>query len=184
MSYPVHTIETAPEAAKDGLRQAEQAYGFVPNLLGVMAEAPAVMKAYPALNQLFDEASFSPSERQTVLLAVSYANGCDYCMAAHTVIAGMQSVPDDVITAVREGTPIADPKLEALRRFTEEVVQSRGWPSDAATQAFFDAGYDRQQVLEVMLGVALKTLSNYVNHQAETPLDPAFSSGKWQKDAA
>ena len=184
MSYPIHTIETAPEAAKDGLRQAEQAYGFVPNLLGVMAEAPAVMKAYPTLNQLFDETSFSPTERQTVLLTVSHANGCDYCMAAHTVIAGMQSVPDDVVTALRAGAAIADPKLEALRRLTEEVVQSRGWPSEAAVQAFFDAGYDRQQVLEVMLGVALKTLSNYVNHQAETPLDPAFAAGEWRKDAA
>jgi len=184
MPYTVHTIETAPEAAKDGLRKAEQGYGFVPNLLGVMAEAPAVMKAYPTLNQLFDETSFSPSERQTVLLAVSYANGCDYCMAAHTVIAGMQSVPDDVVTALRDGTPIADPKLEALRRFTEDVVQTRGWPSDAATQAFFDAGYDRQQVLEVMLGVAIKTLSNYVNHQAETPLDSAFAASAWRKDAA
>lgn len=183
MSYTVHTTETAPEAAKETVRQAEQAYGFLPNLLGVMAEAPQLVKAYTTLNGLFEQTSFSPAERQTVLLAVSARNGCDYCVAAHSVIAGMQKVPDDVVQAIRDGQPIADAKLEALRRFTEAVVEKRGWPSDADVRAFHAAGYGEQQVLEVILGVGLKTLSNYTNHVAETPLDDAFASAAWNKAA-
>jgi alkylhydroperoxidase family enzyme len=88
-----------------------------------------------------------------------------------------------VVQAIRNGRPIADKKLEALRRFTAAVVTSRGWPSDADTGAFLNAGYGRQQVLEVVLGVGIKTLSNYTNHIADTPLDQAFATAAWSKAA-
>lgn len=152
MSYPIHTRETVPEAAQETLGNVEKAFGFVPNLIGIMAEAPAVAKAYPTLNHLFGETSFSAAERHVVLLTVSYANECSYCVAAHSTGAHKQGVSEDIVDALRDGRELADPKLEALRRFTAEVVSTRGWPSDATLQAFFDAGYGRQQVLEVMLG--------------------------------
>lgn len=142
-----------------------------------------MLKAYATLSRIFDETSFNATERQIVLLTVSLVNGCEYCIAAHSVIAAMQKVPDDVVHAIRAGQPIADKKLEALRRFTAAVVSSRGWPSDADTAAFLGAGYARQQVLEVVLGVGMKTLSNYANHIAETPLDQAFTSAAWSKAA-
>lgn len=183
MTYPVHTLETAPEAARDTLAGAKKAYGFVPNLLGVMAAAPALVKAYTTLSRIFDETSFSPAERQVVLLSVSYENGCEYCVAAHSVIAGMQKVPPDVVDAIRSGNPIANPKLEALRRFTTAVVEMRGWPSQDDANAFLNAGYTKAQVLEVILGVGMKTLSNYTNHVAETPLDDAFAKAAWSKAA-
>ncbi len=183
MTYTVHTIETAPEAAKAPLTEARQAYGFIPNLLGVMAESPALLKAYRTLSGLFEETSLSPIERQIVLLTTSYENGCEYCVAAHSVIAAMQKLPADAVQAIRDGKPIADPKLETLRRFTAAVVDSRGRPSDAEIEAFVAAGYGRQQVLEVVLGVGMKTLSNYTNHVADTPLDPAFAGSAWSKAA-
>lgn len=183
MTYPVHTLETAPEAARDTLAGAKKAYGFVPNLLGVMAAAPALVKAYTTLSRIFDETSFSPAERQVVLLTVSLENGCEYCVAAHSVIAGMQKVPGDVVEAIRNDRPIADPKLEALRRFSAAVVEMRGWPSEGDTKAFLNAGYAKAQVLEVILGVGMKTLSNYTNHVAETPLDAAFAHAAWSKAA-
>lgn len=179
MSYPVHTPETAPESARATLEGAAKAYGFVPNLLGVMAEAPALVQAYTAVSRLFEQTSLTPTERQVVLLTVSAHNGCTYCVAAHSVIAGMQQVPAAVIEALRDGQPIADARLEALRRFTAEVVQSRGWPAEAALRAFADAGYTRAQVLEVVLGVGFKTLSNYTNHIAQTPVDAAFAKAEW-----
>jgi AhpD family alkylhydroperoxidase len=141
------------------------------------------VKAYTTLSRIFDETSLSATERQIVLLTASYVNGCEYCIAAHSVIAGMQKVPDDVMQAIRAGRPIADKKLEALRRFTAAVVTSRGWPSDSETAALLSVGYERQQVLEVVLGVGMKTLSNYANHIAETPLDQAFASAAWSKAA-
>jgi uncharacterized peroxidase-related enzyme len=183
MTYTVHTIETAPKAAKETLAAAKEGLGFVPNLFAVMAEAPALVKAYATLSRLFDETSLSAVERQTVLLTVSFVNGCEYCIAAHSVIAGMQKVPGDVVQAIRDGNPIADRKLEALRRFTAAVVNTRGWPSEVDTAAFLGAGYGKQQVLEVVLGVGMKTLSNYTNHVAGTPLDQAFAGAAWSKAA-
>lgn len=183
MTYRIHDLDTAPAAAKDILAGARKAFGFVPNLLGMMAEAPALAKAYTTLSRIFEESSFSAAERQVVLLTVSYENGCEYCVAAHSVIAGMQKIPEPVVSAIRGGKPIADTKLEALRRFTAAVVRSRGWPDEGDTNAFFAAGYGSQQVLEVVLGVGLKTLSNYANHVAETPLDAAFAGAQWSKAA-
>lgn len=129
------------------------------------------------------EQALTPAERQTVLLTVSVENGCDYCVAAHTLIASMQKVPDPVARAIRSGAPIPEPKLEALRRFTAEVVRRRGRPSDSELDAFVTAGYARAQVLEVLLGVGLKTLSNCTNHIVATPLDPAFQKALWSEVA-
>jgi len=95
----------------------------------------------------------------------------------------MQKVPGEVVAAIREDRPIADPALEALRRFTVAVVRSRGYSSAAETRDFLAAGHGPQQVLEVVLGVGMKTLSNYANHIAGTPLDAAFGAGAWSKAA-
>jgi uncharacterized peroxidase-related enzyme len=183
MSYPVHTVDTAPAAARETLAGAKKSYGFVPNLLAVMAEAPALLKAYRTLSELFDQTSFNPSERQVVLLTASYENDCSYCVAAHSAVAGMQKVPADVIQAIRAGNPVPDPKLQALRRFTSVVVNTRGWPTETDLAAFQGAGYSRAQVLEVVLGVGMKTLSNYASHIADIPLDQAFAPAAWAKAA-
>ncbi len=181
MKFPVHTVDTAPEAARDTLAEVKKMYGFTPNLLAIMAEAPSSLKAYLQVNDLMSQTSFDASERQTVLLTTSYVNNCEYCMSAHTAIAGQQGVPADVIESLRNGTPMADPKLEALRKFTSIVVESRGLPGEQDLQDFTAAGYTTVQVLEVVLGVAIKTLSNYTNHIAHTPVDEAFASAEWKK---
>jgi uncharacterized peroxidase-related enzyme len=178
------TDQNAPEAAREALAQAKKNYGFIPNLLGNMANAPALLKAYLAVGALFDQTSLSPTERQVVLLTVSAQNGCGYCVAAHTAIAGMQKVPQDVVNAIRHGEPIADPKLESLRAYTKDVVERRGWPSADAAARFEAAGYTSEQALEVVLGVGMKTLSNYTNHIAETPLDPQFTQAAWEPAGA
>lgn len=183
MTYTVHTPESAPEAARPILAEAKKAYGFVPNLYGVMAEAPTLLKAYRALDELFEQTSLKPVEKHVVMLTASAENGCSYCVAAHSVVAAMAKVPDSVVEAIRGGTAIPDPALEALRRFTAAVVNSRGWPTEAQTTAFLGAGYTRANLLEVILGVGLKTLSNYTNHVAETPLDAAFAKAAGPKAA-
>lgn len=183
MNYAVHTIGTAPDRARETLAGAEKSFGFIPNLLGTMAESPELLKTYPAIGALFDQTSFTPTERQVVMLATSHENRCEYCMGAHTAIASMQKVPDDVVQSIRDGRPIADPKLEALRRLTAAVVASRGWPDEADLAAFHRAGYGQAQVLEVILGIGLKTFANYANHIAGTPLDKAFAKAAWKKPA-
>lgn len=181
MSFKIYDETNAPDGSIDLLKNAKSKYGFVPNLLATMAEAPALTKAYMTLSGIFEETSFDETERQIVLLATSFANSCHYCMAAHTVIAGMQNVPQDVIKALRENTPIADPKHEALRRFVYEVAESKGNPLQGSLETFLTAGYGNQQVLEVILGVGFKTLSNYTNHIADTQLDEAFQPVAWDE---
>ena len=88
----------------------------------------------------------------------------------------MAKVPNDVIDALRNGTPIADAKLEALRVFAAQVNESRGWVEQSDLDAFFAAGYTKQTVLEVILGTSLKVMSNYTNHFAQTPVDTVFQA--------
>ncbi len=180
-TFAVHSSTTAPEGSRKKLDGLGKAFGFVPNLMGVLAEAPAALDAYLTLSNLFDSSSLTPVERQVVLLAVSFENGCDYCMGAHSGLALMQGVPDDVVRALRDGTPISDRRLEALRTFAGIVTRQRAILSDGDLAAFLAAGYSRRQVLEVLVGVTQKTLSNSVNHLARTRLDTAFSAQRWSR---
>ncbi len=181
--FTVHTKETAPKQSQKILETTEKAFGFIPNLVAVLAESPAGVKGYRTLMGIFDESSLTPTEKQIVLLAVSRYNECHYCVAAHTVIADMQKVPQVVTNAIRNDLPIADNKLEALRVFTTKVVDKRGWVNKEDIQAFLNSSYSRQQLIEVIMGVALKTYSNYFNHIAEIPVDDAFASRDWSAPA-
>lgn len=181
MSYPANTIEAAPLAARPILTSTKSAMGFVPNLLAVMSNAPAVLEGYMTLAKILESTSLTATERQIVLLASSYENGCEYCMAVHTALAGMQKVPSDVVNAIRDGEKIADRKLEAIRSLAASITTTRGWPDDAVLTEFFSVGYGPQQVLEVILGVGLKTISNYTTHLAGTKLDDQFQAVAWKK---
>ncbi len=177
--FSIHGEQTAPEASRPILEGAKAKYGFLPNLLGGLAASPAALEAYVTLSDLFDKSSLTPDERQVVILATSAENGCEYCVAAHSTVAAMLKTPDDVIGALRDGRPINDERLEALRKFTETVVKKRGWADEDDVQAFLAAGFDRAQVLEIVLGVAFKTLLNYADHLIATPLDAAFAPRAW-----
>ena len=178
--FDMYTIETAPEGSKKILEGATAKYKFLPNLLGKMAESPATVEAYTTLAGIFDKADLSATERQVIMMTVNRLNGCTYCMAAHSTISKMTGVEGDVITALRNNTAIADPKLEALRLFTIVMHDTRGWPTDEAVQAFLTAGYTKQTMLEVVLGISYKTISNYTNHLAQAPVDDAFSADVWE----
>ena len=181
MMFNLYTIENAPEKSKSLLENAQVKYQFVPNLLASMAESPALLNGYMTLSEIFSKSTLSVAEQQLVLLTASYENECHYCMAAHTVISQMSNVPEDIIEAVRHGKIIPDEKMEALRTFTKIVVETRGWPHEDEITAFLNAGYSKENIFEVILGVGLKTLSNYTNHIANTPLDDAFLPATWKK---
>jgi AhpD family alkylhydroperoxidase len=178
-TFPIHSSDTAPEGSKPILAAVQKKFGFLPNLIGVMAEAPAAAEAYLAVMDIFERSSLSDAEKQTVLLSASFANACDYCMAAHSTIAAMKGISAETIEALRSGTTLPDPRLNALAVLTRSIVEARGWPGEAAKEAFVAAGYGASEYLEVILGVTVKTLSNYVNHVADTPLDTAFQAQKW-----
>lgn len=182
--FRVHTPETAPDASKPILHEAQENYGMIPNLYGVLAEEPAAVQAYAALNAALADSGLSPAEQQVAILATSIENGCSYCVAAHSSIVKMQELFDDAtLEALRAEEPLPDDRLEALRAFTVEMVRERGWVDQGTLQTFLDAGYEPRHVLAVVTVVALKTLSNYTNHVADTPLDEAFAGQRWSKDA-
>ena len=176
MNLEVLNKDNAPQDARGLLEKAEQNYGFVPNILGVMANSPALLEAYMSLSQIFEKTSFSAAEKQTVLLAVSTENDCGYCKSAHTTIAKMQNVDDAVLKAIANGDKLPDDKLDTLFNFTRTMVEKRGHPSNDDLQKFFDAGFSEAQVQDVITGIGMKTLSNYNNHIAETPVDDQFKS--------
>ncbi len=178
--FPIHDLESAPEGARSALEGAKKNFGFLPNLLGVFAESPAALKGYLGIAGAFGSSSLSPVEQQVVLLAASALNGCTYCVGAHSTLALGVKMPAEVLAALRSGEPLPDAKLQALATFTEQVVELRGWAQDAL-EPFFASGYTRQNVLEVILGVTQKTLSNYTNHLSDTPLDDVFAAQAWQK---
>ncbi|MFD0468830.1 carboxymuconolactone decarboxylase family protein [Nonomuraea thailandensis] len=118
-------------------------------------------------------------------ITASVENACEYCVAAHSTLALRARVPAEVVGALRAGEPLSDPALEAARRLTQVMVARRGWVDDAEVEAFLAAGYTRRHVLDLVLGVGMKTLSNYTNHLAHTPLDPAWQGQEWtQSDGA
>jgi len=184
-AFTLHTIQSAPDAAKPMLEQAEKDYGFLPNLYRNMAEAPELLEGYRTLSGIFGKTSFTETERQVILLTNNRLNGCEYCMAAHTTISQGAGVPDPVIAALRDGLPIPDANLEALRKFAITINETRGYPTAEDVTAFIAAGYTKQNVLEVLVGTSLKVLSNYTNHITHTPLDDVFVPNTWTaSDAA
>lgn len=177
--FSVHTPASAPAGSRKHLEAAQQRYGRVPNLYGTLAEAPIAVEAYDTLGSLLMRSSFTPSERHVAWFAVNAYHDCRYCMAAHTAIALGEKVPRDVIDTARAVRPYEDPKLEALRLFTLNLVENRGWAAPEATETFLGAGFTRQHMLELVVLIAHKVVSNYTNHLAQTPVDPAFAAHAW-----
>jgi AhpD family alkylhydroperoxidase len=167
--FTVHTQASAPEAAQARLAEVKKAWGFIPTLHGTLAESPVAREAYDTLFGLVAKSSVTPAEQQAAYLAINVLHECEYCTAGHTYLARAAKLDEGAIQALRNGLPIADARLEALRRFAERVVGERGFVGDAAVDAFLAAGFTRENVLEVVTIVATKTISNYVNHITHTP---------------
>ncbi|WP_170418160.1 carboxymuconolactone decarboxylase family protein [Ruegeria atlantica] len=180
-NFPSHDLETAPEASKPLLEKSQAAFGRLPGLHKVMAESPQHLEGYQVLHQLFLQTEFDNDEKTVVWQTINVENECHYCVPAHTGIAKMMKVSDDISNALRDETPLPSAKLEALRTFTLQVMETRGNPTEAQLQAFFDAGYSHRAVLDVVLGLAQKTMSNYVNHMAQTPVDEVFHPLAWKR---
>lgn len=178
--FQIHDATTAPAASAEMLNGVQAAWGFVPNLHKVLAESPAALEAYAALWTIAEKTSFTPVERNIVYLSIIYENECVYCMAGHSNLSRMAKVDDAAIAAVRDGRPIADAKLQALRQFAALVTRNRGVVSQADVAAFKAAGYTNQSVLDVLVLAATKLISNYTNHLAQTPLDPFMKGAEWE----
>ncbi|MES1929121.1 hypothetical protein SADO_07692 [Salinisphaera dokdonensis CL-ES53] len=181
--FKLHDQSSAPDDSKPLLENSVKGFGMIPNLHAVMAEAPGLLDGYQHLHALFLDTSFTAEEQTVVWQSINVEHGCHYCVPAHTAIAKQMKVDDTITDALRNETALPSDRLEALRDFTLSVVRQRGEVSDDAVQAFFDADFTRQQLLEVVLGVSQKVMSNYVNHLAVTPVDEPFKKFEWHKNS-
>ncbi|WP_394847048.1 carboxymuconolactone decarboxylase family protein [Pendulispora brunnea] len=181
--FVVHTAETAPEGSRPFLVGAKEQFGFVPTPMAKMASSPVVLESFLSNLPIFEKSSLSPIEREVVIMAVAVHNGCHYCVPMHTAILKRMDAPEDLINALRDGTRIGNPKLQALAEFTRRVLQTRGHAGETAVSAFYDAGFNQQNALDVVLGVSVFTLTTYAIALTEPKLDPAFEPFKWTPPA-
>ncbi len=175
----IHSVETAPEAAKSRVETAFKNNGFLPNLIGVLANSPEALAFYQEVGKLNAATSLTAGEVEVVQIIAAQTNGCGFCVAGHTKLATLKKLLSE--SAIQAARHLAveqfdDAKLGALAQFTQAVMAHKGAVSDAELQAFFAAGYNQQQAVEVVLGVALATLCNYTNNLAQTEINPELQA--------
>lgn len=185
-SLELLTADNATPPADQLLIDTEAAAGFLPNMYAAMANSPAAIDAHLHGFATFRaNAGFAPAEQEVILLTVSRENECEYCVAAHSTIAeGRSGVAPEVVEAIREGTEIGDPKLAALADMTRALMDSGGRVDPAQVERFLAAGYTEAHLLGIIVGIAMKTISNYTNNLFETPVDGAFAPKAWTRPGA
>ena len=169
-----HTPETAPNGASEVLAQVKERYGFIPNLAGYLAESPTTLEALLAMANAYDGSSLTPQEQQVVQLTVSLLNGCSYCKTAHTALSRKSEISSDDLKALLAFEPMPNKRLGEIRDFVRLLHERRGHVTENETLSFIDSGFTRAQVFEIVLGLAIKTLTNYANHLAGATPNPEF----------
>lgn len=170
-TFPLHTLMSAPGGSKPFMAMARRMFGAVPNLAATLAESPSAIEAYFTLNGLFARGELTLVERFIVLLTASIEQECHYCVAAHKHEAEQAGVDAALIAALLERRRLSDERAEALRQFVAATVRKRAQECGAETDRLLSLGFSRAALLEIVLGVSLAVLGNYVNHIAETPID-------------
>ncbi|WP_225783182.1 carboxymuconolactone decarboxylase family protein [Xenophilus sp. Marseille-Q4582] len=168
----LHTAQSAPEGSRPFVEKVQANSGFLPNLIGVLANAPEALETYLTVGQINAKGALNLAEREVVQITAARIHGCDFCVAGHTKIALKQAqLPDAQVIALQNGDATGDTRLDAVRVFTEAVIATRGAVDDAALAAFTAAGYNEQQALDVVLGVSLATLCNFANNLARNTVN-------------
>ncbi|MGE3151936.1 MAG: carboxymuconolactone decarboxylase family protein [Nitrospiraceae bacterium] len=179
MKFRIHTSSTAPQASRPILEEVERKYGFVPNYFAVLSESPVALRAYTGVSDALQDSVLSPIERQVVALTISVTTDCAYCVADHSTLAEMAGMPDHILKELRQQKPLSDKRLNALRGLVLSILYHRGWVPKEDLEHYARVGYRERHILEIITLLALKIMSNYVNHVAKTPLDAQFSGQVW-----
>jgi alkylhydroperoxidase family enzyme len=177
----IHTIKSAPESSKSQLEESVKSFGMLPGLHGVLASSPQILTAYKTLHELFLNSTLDAEELTVVWQTINVEHECHYCVPAHTAIANMMEVNSALTEALRNQEAMPNEKLQILQDTTLSIIRNRGRISDSELEAFYAVGYGERQVLDIILGVAQKTISNYTNHIANTPIDVPFQKFAWSK---
>jgi hypothetical protein len=158
-SFPVHTIESAPERSRPALRQLQSAFGMIPNIAGAMATSPVLINSLVGL--------------------FGVTNACTWAVAFHTALALKEGIDPADVQAIREGRLPKDSKLAALSALARTMIEKRGRLDDADIDRFIAVGFGKDHALEVIAIVAASTITNYTGSVTRTPLDAAFQAHAW-----
>jgi AhpD family alkylhydroperoxidase len=171
------TISTAPDSSKPILCRDQEIQWLNPKPDGYLANNRVGVEGYRTLEAVWENGSFVPRERQLILLAASADNRCSYCTAAHsTVLKTALLTPAELVFAIQHNIPVPDAKFNAVVKLVKELAHGRGYARQESIQNFIDAGYRKQQVMEMLVGIVLKTISNYLDHLSPVPVDQAFAT--------
>jgi AhpD family alkylhydroperoxidase len=184
MSFPDHSIESAPAAAKRTMTAVRDGWGYLPTAVARLATSPHTLDGFLKLNAIFENCTLEPLAREVLIMTMATRNGCHICVAIHTQRLTALGADPDVIAALRAFAPLADDHLEAVRVFTLRVLETTGDVGDDALRAFLAHGYTPQNALEVVLGIGTYTLSTLANRLTAAPLDPPLAAYAWDHQPA
>ena len=178
-TFPVNTLETAPEASRPALQALQGAFGFIPNIAGAMSTSPVLIDSLVALFGKVHGGSFSEPEIQILLLTNAVTNACGWAVAFHSALALSQGIDAGDVEEIRKGGLPKDPRHAALSALARSLIEKRGKLDDAAIQAFLAAGFEKQHALEVIAAVAASTITNYTGSVTLPPVEAPFQPHLW-----
>jgi AhpD family alkylhydroperoxidase len=178
-TFPVHTIESAPEQSRASLEALQGAFGMLPNIAGAMSTSPVLIGSLVALFQKVHGGTFSEEQIQILLLTNAVTNACAWAVAFHSVLALKEGVEPADVQAIRERRAPRNPKNAALAVLARTLIEKRGQLDDLDVSRFLQAGFDKSHLLEVIGVVAASTITNYTGNVTRPPLEAAFEAYAW-----
>jgi alkylhydroperoxidase family enzyme len=178
-TFPVNTIESAPEGSKPALQQLQSAFGMIPNLIGTMSTSPVLTNSLVGLFGKVHGGSFTEAQVQIVLLTDAVTNASSWAVAFHTALALKEGIDAADVQAIRDGRPPKDNKFAALSVLAKTMIEKRGRLDDQDVGRFLAAGFGKDQLLEVIAAVAASTITNYTGSITKPPLETPFQAHAW-----
>jgi len=179
-SFPVNTIDSAPDASKPALQQLQATFGMIPNILGSMSTSPVLINSLVGLFQNVHGGSFTEAQIQALLLTNAVTNECSWAVAFHTALALQRGLDPSDVQAIRERRLPQDEKLAALSAFARALILRRGHLDDQELERFLASGFGKDLALEVIAVVAASTITNYTGSVTQTPLEAPFQAHAWK----
>ena len=174
-----HTIDSAPPAARRTMEATTRRLGYLPGPVARLAASPQLLDGFLKLNGIFETTTLDPLTREVLIMTITTRNGCHVCVAMHTAKLTSMGADAVLIGALRARRPLAEPRLEAVRLFTLEVLDTAGAVGDGPLAAFLAHGYTPQNALEVVLGIGVYTMSTLANRLTRAPLDEQLKPFAW-----
>lgn len=178
--YRTHTLDSAPEASRNALQTLQKNFGLIPNLAATMAASPTLVNGFVGALVNFAGGTFNGAERQVLLLTNAVTNECAWAVAFHSTAALREGVHSAIVQSIRDGHVIADERFNALSALTRKAIENRGHLRETELADFINAGFSRDQVLEVFAGIAVSTMANYAGNVTHPILEAPFKAQEWR----